>query len=137
MISNLLYYRYPEQNSVVDFVFPPVDGCDPDPDLHFQEFSSFGFWREDFPIVVGPLELNYGGYGNYCEFNVLRHQFHNNQLGLFCFTFILKNTFISIDACFHKEMHSQKKEKVFIKGFYTKHVYATYFIFCFFFGIRK
>jgi hypothetical protein len=57
-MSNLLYHSYPEQNLVVDFVFPPVDGCETDPDLNIQEFSSFGFWREDFPIVMGPLELN-------------------------------------------------------------------------------
>ena len=42
---------------MVDFVFPSVDTCDSDPDLNIQEFSSFGFWREDFPVVVGPLEL--------------------------------------------------------------------------------
>jgi len=56
-LTNTFQTSYPEQDSVVDYVFPSVDLSDAEPEMHFQDFSSFGFWREEFPIVVGPLEL--------------------------------------------------------------------------------
>jgi len=56
-LTNTFQTSYTEQDSVVDYVFPSLDLCDADPEMHFQQFSSFGFWREEFPIVVGPLEL--------------------------------------------------------------------------------
>jgi len=56
-LTNTFQTSYTEQDSVVDYVFPSLDLCDADPEMHFQHFSSFGFWREEFPVVVGPLEL--------------------------------------------------------------------------------
>ena len=40
-------FRYIEQDSIVDHVFPPTGKDGFDPDFEIQEFSSFGFWRED------------------------------------------------------------------------------------------
>ena len=57
ILTNQPCARYTEQESVVDYVFPSLDLGDADPEMHFQQFSSFGFWREEFPIVLGPLEL--------------------------------------------------------------------------------
>jgi len=42
---------YTEQDSMVDLVFPPIGKDGFDPELKIQEFSSFGFWREDFPVI--------------------------------------------------------------------------------------
>jgi len=56
-LTNTFQTSYTEQESVVDYVFPSLDLGDADPEMHFQQFSSFGFWREEFPIVLGPLEL--------------------------------------------------------------------------------
>ena len=44
--------RYIEQDSIVDHVFPPTGKDGFDPDFEIQEFSSFGFWRED----IGDLD---------------------------------------------------------------------------------
>jgi len=48
---------YPEQNCVVDMVFPSVGDCGFDPDFNIQQFSSFGFWRQDF-VEFDQLELS-------------------------------------------------------------------------------
>lgn len=47
---------YIEQDSIVDHVFPPTGKDGFDPDFEIQEFSSFGFWREDI-ADVDPGEL--------------------------------------------------------------------------------
>ena len=49
-------FRYIEQDSIVDHVFPPTGKDGFDPDFEIQEFSSFGFWREDI-ADVDPGEL--------------------------------------------------------------------------------
>ena len=51
-----MFFSYPEQDSVVDLVFPTIGCRGFDPDFKIQEFSTFGFWREDFP-TIDPLEL--------------------------------------------------------------------------------
>lgn len=52
----LVTFRYIEQDSIVDHVFPPTGKDGFDPDFEIQEFSSFGFWREDI-ADLGPGEL--------------------------------------------------------------------------------
>ena len=41
-------FRFDEQKSVVDFIFPLIGYNDYDPEFEIQKFSSFGFWRDTF-----------------------------------------------------------------------------------------
>jgi len=42
---------YTEQDAMVDLVFPPMGKDGFDPEFKIQEFSSFGFWRENFQEI--------------------------------------------------------------------------------------
>lgn len=43
-----IFFRFDEQKSVVDFIFPLIGYNDYDPEFEIQKFSSFGFWRDTF-----------------------------------------------------------------------------------------
>jgi len=55
---------YTEQDSMVDLVFPPIGKDGFDPELKIQEFSSFGFWREDFQAIDLDVLDAFLGKGN-------------------------------------------------------------------------
>ena len=49
---------------MVDLVFPPIGKDGFDPELKIQEFSSFGFWREDFQAIDLDVLDAFLGKGN-------------------------------------------------------------------------
>ena len=51
MFCTLLLFRYIEQDSMVDLVFPPIGKDGFDPEFKIMDYSSFGYWRENIEEV--------------------------------------------------------------------------------------
>ena len=51
-------FRFDEQESVVDFIFPLIGYNDYDPEFEIQRFSTFGFWRDTFSDYNLPMLMS-------------------------------------------------------------------------------